>query len=227
MIAETQALEKLALKLESDQHRYGWDEPPVFARVYGEQTRPGLYGFGISEVPVPDQVLQERPFPETLREMSLLMRYGRKYATDDAPDELFDMLAEVHRQSAADNFVGYTLICEAWMNNELGEEEARKGTHRPLADIVGSKEVRTVYIADVGGRLIYAQRIRGEKPTVVVTGAGAGDDTFKASGRLAKALRDYTWCTARHCRPDLVDLEAIDRMVMEDGEDEHDCDVHG
>lgn len=209
-------MRRLALRIERDANRYGWDEEPEVFAIYGGQL--GSRNYRRRFIHIPQHILEVQPLPVALRAMGVLMRRvasGERFPTSATADDLVS-LRKGMAETAADNFAGYGVCVEAWMNRNMDQVE---DTDKPLADIVGSEEIRAVYIADVGGRMTAATRVRGEAPEAWTFGHGRNGRRWHAAGRLANALRDWTYATAVYCRPDMVDLPAIEKMCGDDTDD--------
>lgn len=164
----TDQLDALALRLESDAHRRGWDGDPAlfvvyehadvvtevaYANILAAPTRVGPYA---ARYLVPPQRLGPQPQHAVFR-LALNLRYAT-----DAPE-----VAELLEGLRQPGFVGMAMLCEGWLFRGTDEEMAARG-NRSLADTPGSVENRIVMLALPDGGLRIVQRIRGEKPELLV-----------------------------------------------------------
>lgn len=190
-----EAVGKFALKLERRANEFGWDRPPLTLALFGEGGR--LVG-KVMPIEVPDGA----QLPEFLQYIGQMMvRY---------PFHPAGLAAKLTAQ--AGDFAGYCLMHEVWINSSMAPEEARRPDRPMLADIVGTKEARVVYVADCAGRFTMALRHRGEGCTV----SQSDDGKFtRQGGRISVALRDMVLGTAQCCDPVTVDMEAIKNMLPE------------
>lgn len=168
-------IKAIAKKIEQAAHRNGWDQPPVlgyFARLHSSA------GYVVRPMPIhlPGLHGSARIAVEIMVEA---FRAGHEEGIGSRAAELFP--ADLRNMLA-----GIWLATEAWMNSIPVEE--RGG--RSLADIPGSVEVRNVALIDCGGRSVYVDRVRGDKPKVTLNGPGIDARDGRVTGPLFEALRD-------------------------------------
>lgn len=182
--------------IEGNAHRRGWDNsPPAMFALY---RRAGTV------LPGPPIALPggHSPGQAMARLAPLLWRDGVPGATD---------------------MVGVAFCCEAWMatNDTMSAEEMQeydRGGGPPLADRVGSVEVRMAMAYDAADRLIILNRVRGKPPTLNMgVGEDDGGGPLDWAGRIPLALRLVMY-GAQRSQPYHEDEAAARDAVIERGD---------
>lgn len=187
---------RLVLRIESDAHRRGWDEPASIMLVYNHLLTdrwpiPGLGRTGSTRLG-PYVALNMPRFPGIGQPSHDLYRLALNlaYAGDQFPVDV--LLAHVRRSG----FLGAGMCYELWGIHQTEEELAERG-QRSLADTPGAYEGRDAMIVTVDGSLFHVHRVRGQKPRL-----HRGDDTYQ--GSVPESLRMIVAVIAETPRPDMV-----------------------
>ena len=186
---DLQDVRNVALDLEAQAHKNGWDAPPVVGVFYD-------VGIGYRTASIPVDIAEVHP--ETRVALKALAESMR--ATREIRAPLNDQFTPEVRSQLA----GIWLIHEAWVSDIAPEE--RGG--RSLADIPGSWESRGVVVIDCGGRVVYVRRTRGEDPVV------EGEDVA-VTGAMVEALADLLMEHCLSMPDDAYDRKAIEALMGE------------
>lgn len=197
MIPPAMASKAIARHLEGVGHRIGWDNsPPVLVYLMGLVIDGKAKALASLPFPAPDDMFAQNG-GHVLANLGADMLNGS-----------LRPLADKIARNVGVEFAGMAFAMEAWMGSMSPEE--REG--RRLADIPGSQEIRSVIVLDGAGRVVFCQRIRGQKPTVRTS----EDPDVEVAGMILAGLRDITLAIGSRIPFGSVDLDAISRVGAEE-----------
>jgi hypothetical protein len=181
MIPPEEVVRRKLFALERRLNRDGWDQPPALYTMHCE-------GRNVAIEPRPGSFPNAGAYVHSLADIFENHAAGRTLA----------------RTLATPSFAGFAVDCESWQYHGNMPPEKRNG--RKLADIPGSVECRDVMAVDVGGRLHWVSRIRGQQPYEPPYAHGG---MLSMSGRMVVALRSMTLSVAKLMPFGTADLDAL------------------
>lgn len=197
---------RLLTRVEQDANRNGWDNPEFPAALYV------LYDWHDqgTEIAYRDLMADRRGGPARCGPYAAQSMVPPAALYGIASHALFRMALNVSQSdhpapakfvelTRQPGFLGVAFLCEAWTNVMTPEEHDARDDNVRLADLPDSKEMRGVYATDIGGNVYMVQRIRGEKPNLLLP----GDNKAKITGSIIESLQMFVAVIADLPRPTL------------------------
>jgi hypothetical protein len=198
---------RLLIRLEQDANRGGWDGPAALYVLYDWHDRG-------TEAAYKDLMAVRRGAPARCGPYAAQSMVPSDALSGIASHALFRLALNVSQSDhpaptsfiklmRQPGFLGVAFQCESWTRTMTSDERDAYDINVRFADLPDSKEARGVYAADVSGGVYAAQRIRGEKPWLLVPGAG---DLSQFGGSVPQSLQMIVAVIADLPRPKLTEL---------------------
>ncbi len=172
-------LGRLLRQVEADNHRRGWDLPPVAYVLYDARAAEGAtdrwFRHAMAASPrlrpatrvgpyVAQPMLDQSFFRQAdLEPYEALRRFALSLAYASADDATAGPLRAALRQPGV---LGFAVAIEAWGTRDQAAAQAAIHGGPHLGDVAGSVETRLVYAADLTLRVYKVKRQRGEQPSL-------------------------------------------------------------